>query len=325
MRRILLFVALSLALLPAPVAAQADHLQCFKIRDTTTKTTYTATLTPSDTNFPVATGCTVRVPARLLCVDVAKSSVIPTAPGAAAGAPTHKFLCYKVKCTKASPTATVQDQFGNHSITVKSTSLLCAPVPVPTTTSTTTTSTTSTTQPGSCQIDSQCPPATNATGHCIGGMCTIVCNMGFANCNANNADGCEVNTQNNVSNCGTCGHMCPTQQNSTPTCSMATCFITCTPPFLNCDGMNANGCEVNPTSDANNCGGCGTVCPPAQNATPMCSSSQCTFVCNAGFANCDTLSGNGCEVNTTNDNMNCGNCGVVCPGMTACVNSVCQF
>jgi len=40
------------------------------------------------------------------------------------------------------------------------------------------------------------------------------------------------------------------------------------------------------------------------------------LLCNAGFANCDNLSGNGCEVNTTNDNANCGNCGVVCPGVT---------
>jgi len=321
MRRILVCLALSVALLPSPVAAQADHLQCFKIKDTTAKTTYTANLTPSDPNFPAATGCTVRVPPRLLCVDVVKSNVVPPPVGAPAGAPTHKFLCYKVKCLKTQPTGSVQDQFGTHNITVKSTSLLCAPVPVPTTTTTTTTSTT---QLGSCQANNQCPGAPNAIGLCQGGMCTISCNSGFANCNANNADGCEVSTQNNASNCGGCGLMCPTPPNSTPTCSMAMCGIACTSPFLNCDGMNGNGCEVNPTSDASNCGGCGTVCAPAQNATPMCSSSQCTFVCNPGFADCDTLPGNGCEVNTTNDNVNCGNCGVVCGGGTPnCVGGTC--
>jgi hypothetical protein len=325
MRRILLCVAL--ALLPSPVAAQADHLQCFKIKDTTTKTTYTATLTPSDPNFPASTGCTIRVPARLLCVDVVKSNVVPPPQVVPPGAPTHKFLCYKVKCAKASPTATVQDQFGTHNVTVKSTSLLCAPVPVPTTTTTSSTSTTSTstTQPGSCQTNGQCPGAPNATGLCQGGMCTISCNSGFANCKLNNADGCEVSTQNSVSNCGSCGLMCPTPPNSTPFCTMAMCGITCNSPFLNCDGMNGNGCEVNPTSDANNCGSCGTVCPPAQNTTPMCSSSQCTFVCNSGFANCDNLPGNGCEVNTTNNNMNCGACGVVCGGGTPnCVGGTCS-
>ena len=198
-----------------------------------------------------------------------KSNVVPPPVGAPAGAPTHKFLCYKVKCLKTQPTGSVQDQFGTHNITVKSTSLLCAPVPVPTTTTTTTTSTT---QLGSCQANNQCPGAPNAIGLCQGGMCTISCNSGFANCNANNADGCEVSTQNNASNCGGCGLMCPTPSNSTPTCSMAMCGIACTSPFLNCDVNNVNGCEVNPTNDNMNCGSCGVVCG---GGTPNCVSGTC--------------------------------------------------
>jgi hypothetical protein len=342
MRRILpglAMTALFLGLLPSPAAAQADHLQCFKIRDTVAKTTFNADLTPSDPGFPVATGCIVRVPARLLCVDVVKSIVGTQPPGAPAGAPTHKFLCYKVKCPKATPATTVVDQFGNHQVTVKSTSLLCAPVPVPTTTTTTLPCVptpevcngvddncngmiddglgqttcgvgacqntvqncvmgmpqsctpgmptaeicgnaidddcdgTVDEQPCTCTFAGQCPGAPNANAACVSGMCTITCNMGFANCNMNNADGCEVNTQNNVSNCGSCGLTCPTQANSTPTCNASVCGISCTSPFLNCDGMNANGCEVNPTSDPVNCGSCGVVCPMA---APNCVSSACT-------------------------------------------------
>ena len=34
------------------------------------------------------------------------------------------------------------------------------------------------------------------------------CNAGFANCNGNAADGCEVNLQTDVNNCGTCAHKC---------------------------------------------------------------------------------------------------------------------
>jgi len=337
MRRLppgLALTALSLALLPSPAGAQADHLQCFKIRDTAAKASYTADLTPSDPGFPAAAGCIVRVPARLLCVDVVKSIVGTQPPGTPPGDPTHKFLCYKVKCAKAAPTATVVDQFGNHQVTVKSTSLLCAPVPVPTTTTTTTSTTTSTTQacvptaevcngvdddcngmiddglgqttcgvgacqrtvqncvmgmpqtctpgmptaeicgngmdddcdgtvdeqPCTCTTGAQCPGAPNANGACVSGMCTITCNMGFANCNMNNADGCEVSTQNDVNNCSSCGLSCPTPPNSTRTCSGAMCGISCTSPFLNCDGMNANGCEVNPTNDNSNCGSCGVVC-----------------------------------------------------------------
>jgi len=125
--------------------AVPDHLQCFNIKDTTAKATYTANLTPTDNTFPVANGCVVRVPAKLLCVDVAKTIVPPpTPPGAGPGLPAQKYLCYKVKCPKATPTATIQDQFGTHQVTVKGTSLLCAPEPAPTTTTSTTTTTTST-------------------------------------------------------------------------------------------------------------------------------------------------------------------------------------
>ena len=126
--------------------AVPDHLQCFNIKDTTAKATYTANLTPTDNTFPVANGCVVRVPAKLLCVDVAKTIVPPpTPPGAGPGLPAQKYLCYKVKCPKATPTATIQDQFGTHQVTVKGTSLLCAPEPAPTTTTTSTSTTTTTT------------------------------------------------------------------------------------------------------------------------------------------------------------------------------------
>src|SRR5262249_21972760 len=184
------------------------------------------TLIPSDSAFPVAAGCLVKVPAKVLCVDVQKTNVTPPPPGAAPGAPAQKFLCYKVKCPKAQPTATLQDQFGTHALAVKSTSLLCAPVPAPTTTTITTTSTTSTTAgcspsrevcgngiaddcdgevdelPCSCPVATNCPPVPNGSRQCVAGQCTntLVCNAGFEDCDAVSADGCETSTQT-VSNC----------------------------------------------------------------------------------------------------------------------------
>src|SRR5262245_38483506 len=124
---------LSILLGATTAAAQADHLQCFKIKDTSPKTTYTADLTPTNCPFPVAPGCVLKTPAKMLCVDVTKTNVTPPPPGAAPGATAQTYLCYKVKCPKALPTATLQDQFGSHQVQVKKTSLLCAPVPAPTT------------------------------------------------------------------------------------------------------------------------------------------------------------------------------------------------
>jgi hypothetical protein len=108
--------------------AQFDHLQCFKIKDSLPKTPYTATLTANDPTFAVPAGCTIKVPAKLLCVDVAKSDVTPTPPGSAPGAPAQKYLCYKTKCEKIVPAVAVQDQFGARDVVLKPTSYVCAPI-----------------------------------------------------------------------------------------------------------------------------------------------------------------------------------------------------
>jgi hypothetical protein len=50
----------------------------------------------------------------------------------------------------------------------------------------------------------------NTTGSvCTMGACGITgCVAGFANCNGNATDGCEVNVQTDLNNCGSCGHHC---------------------------------------------------------------------------------------------------------------------
>lgn len=93
-----------------------------------------------------------------------------------------------------------------------------------------------------------------------------------------------------------------------------------------CDGNVDNGFPID--NDVNNCGGCGVVCN-LPNATPTCSNRTCRVqTCNAGFANCDGLDPNGCEVETASNAMNCGGCGMSCTrpnSVATCVNSACQF
>ncbi|MEZ4409604.1 MAG: MXAN_6577-like cysteine-rich protein [Polyangiales bacterium] len=50
----------------------------------------------------------------------------------------------------------------------------------------------------------------NATATCAMGACAVAsCAAGFADCNASAADGCEVSTASDASNCGGCGTVCP--------------------------------------------------------------------------------------------------------------------
>jgi hypothetical protein len=116
--------------------------------------------------------------------------------------------------------------------------------------------------------------------------------------------------------------------NAFSACQNGVCVLSaCGIGFANCDNLDPNGCEVNLTNDAQNCGACGVVCS-LPNATAACSNGVCFIaVCNTGFANCDGNPANGCETNLMNSNNNCGSCGNVCtpvPNATRqCQNGVC--
>src|SRR6185369_10382045 len=221
----------------ARAAGIADHQQCFKIKDPQTKATYSVDLIPGDNAFPSATGCQVKVPAKLLCIDVEKTNVSPVPPGADPGPAVQKSLCYKVKCPKITPTVVVEDQFGSRSVTVNGSSYLCAPVPVP--------STTTTTLPGSCTTDGDCDPVTNGQAVCSAGTCVVgSCNPGYGNCNGLVADGCEVTLDSNPANCGSCGTIC-TAANGTAGCTSSTCTIgSCSAGFTDCNNSVVDGCEA---------------------------------------------------------------------------------
>lgn len=117
-----------------------------------------------------------------------------------------------------------------------------------------------------------------------------------------------------------------------------TCTIrSCNAGFADCDGLVSNGCEINLETDVDNwyavclcvclcvslfvcfffavclrvvltcslcSGSCGKECALA-NATPVCSSGSCVIgACNAGFADCDQVAIDGCEIETDNDLLN---------------------
>lgn len=154
----------------------------------------------------------------------------------------------------------------------------------------------------------------NASSVCSSGTCGLgMCTAGFGNCDAMAGNGCEA-ALNTPTNCGDCGNNCAGRPNTTSAgCNNGTCSFTCTAGFGNCNGMQTDGCETNVTTSTANCGACGTNCAGLMNvAAATCSNSGCQITtCNAGFADCDGLPGNGCErsITTLSD---CGACGTAC-------------
>ena len=141
-------------------------------------------------------------------------------------------------------------------------------------------------------------------GHC--GACGKACPMGQACCAANCAD-----TNANTSHCGGCGKVCM-PANATPACGAGKCaYSACAMGFGDCDQKVDTGCEANLNTDPLHCTACGKACAPA-NATGECKSGCAIKLCNAGFGDCDTMAGNGCEINLNTDADHCKMCGAKC-------------
>jgi hypothetical protein len=124
--RTLVGVTATLILGPALALAQVpDHLKCYKVKDPLEKAKYTADLgglTPEP-------GCMIKAPAIQYCVETTKTNVVPSPPGAPAGPPAGRFVCYKVKCDKSAlAPVPVVDQFGARDLELKAPKILCAPV-----------------------------------------------------------------------------------------------------------------------------------------------------------------------------------------------------
>lgn len=161
---------------------------------------------------------------------------------------------------------------------------------------------------------------------------TYTCSIGLcvgthADCNSEVSDGCEINTADDVNNCGSCGNNC-VLNNATEACQNGQCRVdSCDADYGNCDNDPSNGCEQGLASDIQNCGACGNQCS-YPNATAVCTAGSCEMgSCLAGFADCDGLASNGCEVDTRSDAQNCGGCGNVCDLANAsesCAQSQCQ-
>jgi hypothetical protein len=167
---------------------------------------------------------------------------------------------------------------------------------------------------GSCK---RCRLDNTATSRCEHQACAPdKCVAGWANCDGNPANGCETHTAVDPAHCGACGTACARGAHATGvTCESGACKVTtCEGSFLDCNRDPRDGCEVDRTRDASNCGACGAACARGPHVTAAaCEASACKVAaCEGSFLDCDRDPRNGCEVDRTRDTSNCGACGTAC-------------
>ena len=149
---------------------------------------------------------------------------------------------------------------------------------------------------------------------CRDGLCLAtmtLCQPGTADCRAD-ALGCETPTDRDPSNCGGCGRTCAFP-NAAASCASGMCRLgSCASGFDNCDGSAGNGCEVRVATDLAHCGACNRACV-TPHAQPACAAGACAIAaCDAGYADCDGVASNGCEVDLTTSATHCGACAAAC-------------
>jgi hypothetical protein len=81
-----------------------------------------------------------------------------------------------------------------------------------------------------------CTPPANAAPVCSAGKCNFQCQSPFIRCGSTCVD-----PRTDPTNCGGCGHGCPTAANSVATCSDSQCGLSCAAGFSLCAGKCCNG------------------------------------------------------------------------------------
>ena len=163
----------------------------------------------------------------------------------------------------------------------------------------------------------RCPGAHAALG-CRDGTCVIgTCDTGFADCNADPADGCETDLSKPAS-CGACNVICPA---ITPLCTPTGATYECTNGCTPAAPLRCGEACVDPLTSIANCGTCGVACPAVINATTSCAAGVCAFACTELFHACA-----GACVSRT-DATACGAACAPCPvppgGAATCIADVC--
>lgn len=117
-----------------------------------------------------------------------------------------------------------------------------------------------------------------------------VCEEGWADADGDLLNGCEIDTNNDVKNCGAIGNNCTASvKNATGIfCNNGKCdYAYCTADHGDCDVERTNGCEKSGlTSDNQNCGACGRVCEGGSCVNSVCCDGSGKTAAKADDLNC---------------------------------------
>jgi hypothetical protein len=99
----------------------------------------------------------------------------------------------------------------------------------------------------------------------------------------------------------------------------------CASGFADCDSVK-DGCETETAFDVLNCGTCDMACATPPNAVgPACMRGACEIGgCLKGFADCNLIVRDGCEVELMRDARHCGACNHPCDETQSCVAGECR-
>ena len=186
---------------------------------------------------------------------------------------------------------------------------------------------------GGCDTDcTKLPHVNGATVACAGGACvvdaTTGCLPGFADCDHDAADGCEVDLGTDKTHCGSCTNDCTAIANAdpggvacmttgTPPATTSQCVVgTCAAGFSHCPtAANPDLCTDTAT-DEDNCGACDVKCANAHGGT-SCAGGACMPTCDATHGDCNGDPTDGCEADTT-QNAQCGHACAACATPKQC-------
>jgi len=153
---------------------------------------------------------------------------------------------------------------------------------------------------------------------CAGGACAVAsCVAGFSDCDQDDGNGCETDLSQ-PGHCGTCNAACGT---AAPLCTPSSGAFQC---VNGCPGEAPTLCGkqcADLSSSVSHCGSCQRACPIVANGQAQCVSSDCQFVCDAGFHAC----GSRCSSNADPDTCgsSCSPCSAPPGGVATCSSGAC--